>query len=144
MSTLEKAIQIAAIAHAGQYDKAGEKYILHPIRVMLRVSSETEQIVAVLHDVIEDSEFTLEDLEKEGFSNEILVAIDALTKRTGETRIDAAKRAAANPIARLVKLADNAENSDITRIKNPSEKDLARSEEYKQVRAILTKHEFTI
>lgn len=138
MSTLEKAIQIAAIAHSGQVDKAGEKYILHPIRVMLRMTTETERIVAILHDVVEDSAFTLSDLANEGFSSEILDAVDALTKRPGETRLDAAKRAAANPIARLVKLADNAENSDISRIKNPTEKDLQRLEEYKAVLKILT------
>lgn len=137
MSTLEKAIQIAAMAHAGQLDMAGEKYVLHPIRVMLQVATEEEKITAMLHDVVEDSELTLENLKKEGFSDEILAAVDALTKRPGETRIEAAHRAAANHIARAVKLADNADNSDVSRIKNPTQKDLARLEEYKKVRAIL-------
>jgi (p)ppGpp synthase/HD superfamily hydrolase len=141
MSTLEKAIQIAAIAHSGQKDKAGEPYILHPLKVMMHVKTEEERIVAVLHDVVEDSEFTIQDLENEGFDQNILFAVDALTKRKGETKIDAAKRAAENKIARMVKLADNKENSDLTRIKNPNERDFARLEEYKIVREILESFE---
>ena len=137
MCTLEKAIQIAAVAHAGQLDKAGEKYILHPIRVMLQVTTEEEKIAAMLHDVVEDSGFTLEKLKEAGFSDAILAAVDALTKRPGETRLEAAHRAAANHIAHAVKLADNADNSDLSRIKNPTQKDLARLKEYKKVRTIL-------
>ena len=137
MSTLEKAIEISAKAHAGQIDKAGKPYIIHPIRVMLRMESIPEQIVAVLHDVVEDSAVTIDDLASEGFSKAILDAVDAITKRHGETRMDAAKRAASNPIALTVKLADNAENMDLGRIKNPSTTDLERHEEYKKVREYL-------
>ena len=108
MSTLERAIAIAAEAHAGQVDKAGQPYILHPLRVLLRVDGHDERIVAALHDVVEDSSVTLERLAAEGFSAEVLVAVAALTKRPGESRLEAAHRAAANPIARAVKLADNA------------------------------------
>ena len=137
MSTLERAIAIAAEGHAGQFDKAGQPYILHPIRVMLRVSGASERIAAILHDVVEDTPVTLDQLAKEGFSREVVDAVDALTKRRGENRIDAAKRAAANPIARVVKLADNAENMDLSRISNPTQKDYDRLEEYKRVREIL-------
>jgi len=137
MSTLERAIEIAAAAHAGQLDKAGQPYILHPLRVMLRVSSDVERMAAVLHDVVEDTPVTLAQLTESGFPAEVVAAIEALTKRPGETRMQAAARAASNPIARAVKLADNAENMDIGRIANPTEKDLARVEEYKQVRALL-------
>ncbi|HEY5761325.1 MAG TPA: HD domain-containing protein [Steroidobacter sp.] len=137
MSTLERAIAIAAEGHAGQFDKAGQPYILHPIRVMLRVSGASERITAILHDVVEDTPVTLDQLAKEGFSREVVDAVDALTKRLGENRIDAAKRAAANPIARVVKLADNAENMDLSRISNPTQKDYDRLEEYKRVREIL-------
>lgn len=137
MSTLERAIAIAAEGHAGQLDKAGQPYILHPIRVMLRVSGASERIAAILHDVVEDTPVTLAQLATEGFSKEVLDAVDALTKRSGETRLEAARRAAANPIARVVKLADNAENMDISRISNPTQKDYDRLEEYKQVREIL-------
>ena len=137
MSTLERAIAIAAEGHAGPFDKAGQPYILHPIRVMLRVSGASERIAAILHDVVEDTPVTLDQLAKEGFSREVVEAVDALTKRRGENRIDAAKRAAANPIARVVKLADNAENMDLSRISNPTQKDYDRLEEYKRVREIL-------
>ena len=137
MSTLERAIAIAAQAHCGQRDKGGEPYILHPLRVMLRVNTEEERITAVLHDVVEDSDWTFEALSSEGFSPEIIQALDALTKQPGEDRISAAKRAAVNPLARVVKLADNAENSDLSRIPNPSPKDMARIEQYRQVRQIL-------
>jgi GTP diphosphokinase / guanosine-3',5'-bis(diphosphate) 3'-diphosphatase len=138
MSTLERAIAIAANAHAGQTDKGGQPYILHPLRVMLRVSTEFERMAAVLHDVVEDSDVSLEALSAEGFPDEVVSAVEALTKRPGETRIQAAHRAAANTVARVVKLADNAENLDISRIANPTQKDFARLEEYRQVRAILT------
>ena len=137
MSTLERAIEIAAAAHAGQTDKAGQPYILHPLRVMFRVETDEERMAAVLHDVVEDTPVTLERLIAEGFPPSVVAAVDALTKRSGETRVDAARRAAKEDIARIVKLADNAENMDLSRIANPSEKDYARVEEYKAVRAIL-------
>jgi (p)ppGpp synthase/HD superfamily hydrolase len=137
MATLERAIQIAAAAHAGQIDKAGQLYILHPLRVMLAVATMDERIAAVLHDVVEDTSITLEQLRAEGFSPAVVEAVDALTKRSGEDRITAAKRAAANPIARIVKLADNADNMDLSRIPNPSEKDFARLKEYQRVRTLL-------
>ena len=137
MATLEKAIEIAARAHAGQVDKAGQPYILHPIQVMLRVDSEEERITAVLHDVVEDSDVTLDDLRQAGFSESVLEAVCALTKLDGETRIEAARRAVVNDIARVVKLADNAENMDMRRIPNPGPKDHDRLAQYTQVRAIL-------
>jgi (p)ppGpp synthase/HD superfamily hydrolase len=137
MATLERAIEIAAKAHAGQVDKAGQPYILHPIRVMLRVSGVEARISAVLHDVVEDSDITMEELHAEGFSALVLEAVDALTKRTGENRFEAARRAAANEIARVVKLADNAENMDLSRITQPTQRDFARLTEYTKVREIL-------
>lgn len=137
MSTLERAIAIAATAHAGQVDKAGQPYILHPLRVMLALSGEAERIAAVLHDVIEDTSVGLAELEAEGFAPPVLAALEALTKRPGESRLEAAARAARHPLALAVKLADNAENMDLSRIAAPSAKDHARIEEYKSVRALL-------
>lgn len=137
MSTLERAIAIAAEAHAGQVDKAGQPYILHPLRVMLRVRTENERIAAVLHDVVEDTNVTLDELTHEGFSTIVLNAVVALTKLSGESRLEAAVRAAGNPTARTVKLADNAENMDLSRISNPTDKDFARLKEYEQVRVLL-------
>lgn len=137
MSTLERAIALAAEAHAGQFDKAGQPYILHPLRVMLRLSEENERIAAVLHDVVEDTAVTLERLGHEGFAAGVLVAVEALTKRPGESRLEAAARAAADPVARAVKLADNAENMNLSRLPNPTERDFERVREYEQVRALL-------
>jgi (p)ppGpp synthase/HD superfamily hydrolase len=135
MSTLEKAIQIAAKAHEGQTDKVGEHYILHPLRVMLKFDTDAERIVAVLHDVVEDSEITFYDLKQAGFSDEILAAIDALTKRPGESKIDAAKRASENKLACYVKLRDNLDNLDINRISALREDQVIK---YLEVRDILT------
>jgi hypothetical protein len=135
--TLERAIVIAVEAHAGQQDKAGNPYILHPLRVMQRVTTEEERIAAILHDVVEDTTVTMDDLRNDGFSQPVLTAVAALTKLPGESRMQAAARAVADPIARVVKLADNAENMDMSRIPNPTEKDHARLKEYAQVRALL-------
>jgi (p)ppGpp synthase/HD superfamily hydrolase len=95
------------------------------------------KISAVLHDVVEDSEITIDELRTEGYSERVLQAVDALTKRYGENRIEAARRAASNDIARIVKLADNAENMDLSRIPNPTDEDYTRMKEYKKVREIL-------
>lgn len=141
MPTLERAIALAARAHAGQLDKGGQPYILHPLRVMLRVASDHERMAAVLHDAVEDTDVTLEQLAAEGFPPEVIAAVDALTKRPGETRMQAAQRAAMDDIARQVKLADNAENIDLSRIAEPTDRDFARIEEYKLVRETLLAHE---
>lgn len=137
MSTLERAIEIAAAAHAGQVDKAGQPYILHPLRVMLQLEGASERIAAVLHDVVEDTAVTLEQLVAEGFSAEVVAAVQALTKRPGESRLDAASRAAQDSIACAVKLADNADNMDLSRLPHPTERDFARLREYEAVRALL-------
>ncbi|MBP3997048.1 HD domain-containing protein [Pseudomonas koreensis] len=130
--TLERAIAIAATAHAGQVDKGGAPYILHPLKVMLRMSSLEERIVAVLHDVVEDCGISLEDLRKEGFSEVVLSAIESVTKVPGESYEDFVERAAQNPIGRVVKLADLEENSDLSRIASPSWEDLERIEKYRR------------
>ena len=130
--TLERAIAIAATAHAGQVDKGGAPYILHPLKVMLRMSTLEERIVAVLHDVVEDCGISLDDLRKEGFSEEVLSAIESVTKMPGESYEDFVERAAQNPIGRVVKLADLEENSDLSRIASPSWEDLERVEKYRR------------
>jgi (p)ppGpp synthase/HD superfamily hydrolase len=138
MSTLERAISISALAHAGQVDKGGSPYILHPLKVMLRLCDNEERIVAVLHDVVEDTAITLADLRNEGFSEAVLGAIDALTKRENEAYQAFIERAALDPIARRVKLADLAENSDLSRLNEPSQKDLDRIEKYRKATDYLT------
>jgi (p)ppGpp synthase/HD superfamily hydrolase len=137
MATLDIALGIAAAAHAGQIDKAGHPYILHPIRVMLSVNSTDERIAAILHDTVEDTCVTFDYLANAGFSSVVIDAVQALTKMDGETRKEAALRAVQNPVARQVKLADVSDNMDLSRIPEPTEKDFARLEEYKQVREIL-------
>jgi (p)ppGpp synthase/HD superfamily hydrolase len=132
VATLERAIAIAAKAHEGQIDKAGAPYILHPLRVMLRVVTAEERIAAVLHDVVEDTEVTLEMLRREGFSEEVLAAVDSLTKRPGEDYEAFVARAASHQIGRRVKLADLEENSDLSRIPVPSEKDRERVAKYRR------------
>lgn len=114
---LEDAIALAADAHRGQiYPTAsGEPFILHPLRVMLRVESTAERIVAVLHDLIEDTAYTLDDLRLRGYQDDVIEAVDCLTRRNGETYEHYIERVASNAIARRVKLADLAENLENNR-----------------------------
>ncbi len=107
---IEEAIKIAVDAHFGQVDKQGVPYILHPLRVMFAMETEEERIVAVLHDVVEDTPITLGYLHDCGFSPEVIAAVDALTRREGEVYTDFTLRAKANPTARLVKIADIKDN----------------------------------
>jgi (p)ppGpp synthase/HD superfamily hydrolase len=130
--TLERAIAIAAAAHEGQVDKAGAPYILHPLRMMLAVTTPAARMAAVLHDVLEDTSVTLEQLRAEGFPEAVLVAVTTLTKREGEDYEAFIRRVAPDPIAREVKLADLRDNSDLSRIADPSEKDRARIAKYRR------------
>ena len=132
MSTLERAIVIAAEAHAGQMDKAGAPYVLHPLRMMLRLSTSDEMIAAVLHDVVGDCGLSLEMLRADGFSEQVLEAIDSVTRRAEESYEEFVLRAASNSIGRRVKLADLRDNSDLSRIKHPTARDYARVEKYRR------------
>ncbi len=133
MSTLERAVAIAATAHEGQRDKADAPYILHPLRVMLRLTSEAERITAVLHDVVEDCEgWSFARLLGEGFSNEIIEALQSVTKCEGESYEDFVARACKNPIGRRVKLSDLHDNCDLTRIANPGANDHERIARYRR------------
>jgi len=139
LSDLTRAIVIAAEAHRGQVDKAGEAYILHPLRVMLRMRTEPERIAAVLHDLLEDTGWVPEQLRAEGFSEEVLRALDHLTRREGEGYLAFVRRAARDPVAWAVKRADLEDNMDLSRIPHPTEKDRARLERYRQALEILEK-----
>lgn len=130
MSDLERAIEIAASAHRGDVDKAGQPYILHPVSLMLQFHDLDAMIVAVLHDTVEDSALTLGDLKKEGFSDTVVAAIDALTRREDESYDDFISRLASNPLARRVKLADLEHNMDVRRIGSLTAEDLERVEKY--------------
>ncbi|HXS68623.1 MAG TPA: GTP pyrophosphokinase [Candidatus Polarisedimenticolia bacterium] len=130
MSNLERAIAIAVEAHAGQKDRNGASYILHPLRVMARVQSDDEKIVAILHDVVEDTDWTFDDLRQEGFSAELIAALDCVTKREGEAYEDFVKRSASNALAKRVKIADLEDNMDIRRHEVLEPKDLERFNKY--------------
>lgn len=130
MATLDKAIIIATQAHRYQRDKAGRPYILHPLRVMMAMDNEQEMTAAVLHDVVEDSKWTLERLRGEGFSAEILEVIDALTRRKDESYQEYASRAGAQPVARKIKLADLRDNMDITRLVELTDESIQRLRQY--------------
>jgi (p)ppGpp synthase/HD superfamily hydrolase len=133
VSTLERAIAIAAEAHAGQVDKAGAPYVLHSLRMMLRMASNDERIVAVLHDVCEDCPgWTMERLRSEGFPEHLIEALRSVTKRDGEDYEGFVRRAAANRIGRQVKLADLHDNCDLSRIAAPSERDFERIDKYRR------------
>lgn len=131
--------QLATAAHSGQVDKGGSPYINHPITVAEALETEEEQIVALLHDVVEDTPVTLEELLDRGFSKRVVQAVDCLTRREGEPREAYLARIRENPLATAVKLSDLRHNSDLNRIPAPTEKDLARVEKYKREMEFLKK-----
>ena len=135
---LDEAIKLAVETHFGQTDKGGEVYILHPLRVMMSVNTEEEKIVAVLHDVVEDSACTLSELESKGFSREVVDAVDALTRRSDEDYQCFIERVSLNPLARKVKIQDIRDNLDVTRLSSISSKDTARIQKYHQALKVLT------
>ncbi len=116
MDTINKALKITMEAHNGQTDKGGHSYIFHPIRVALNCNSKAEKVAALLHDVVEDTPITLEDLKAEGFDDSIIEAVKCLTKTRGEDYQDFIKRVAKNPIAREVKIQDLQDNMDVSRL----------------------------
>lgn len=131
MNTLERAIQIATEAHKGQFDKAGREYIGHPIRVMEMGKTEDEKIVGVLHDVIEDTDWTFERLEAEGFSQEVINALRCVTKTSENENYDEfIDRVKKNPLAASVKINDLTDNMDIRRLPYLSDKDVKRLKKY--------------
>lgn len=125
-----KAVRIAAQAHDGQTDKAGEAYILHPLRLMSRCRADAQRIVALLHDVVEDSPMTLEDLAGEGFSPEIIAGIDGMTRRQSESYEEFISRAAQNPLSASIKRLDLEDNLNTLRLPELTEQDLARLQKY--------------
>ena len=131
MSTLQRAIEIATEAHKGQFDKAGNEYIGHPLRVMEMGKTEEEKIVGVLHDVIEDTDWTFEALEAEGFSMEVIDALKCVTKVSeNENYDDFIDRVRKNPLAVAVKINDLTDNMDIRRLPYLSDKDVKRLKKY--------------
>ena len=135
--TLEDAIQLAVEAHRGQRDRHGHPYILHPLRVMFRLETETDRIVGVLHDVIEDTSYTEDDLRKMGYSEEILKALDSVTRREGEAYEEFVLRSKANSIGRRVKLADTEDKMDVRRMGQITPKEAERLERHRKAWMVL-------
>lgn len=133
MPSLEHAIMLALQIHHTQKDRGGQPYILHPLRVMLRFEDELERIVAVLHDVVEDSDLTLEDMRAMGYSDEVVAALDGVTRREDETYEGFVERSLQHPVSRRVKLADLEDNMDFRRLKGElTGKDIQRLIRYRR------------
>lgn len=137
---LALAISVAADAHVKQTDEGGNAYILHPLRMMMRLRTSDEELmsIAVLHDTVEDSDVTIDSLWELGFSKRVLDAVECLTKKNGENYDDFIVRCATNLDATIVKLEDLRDNSDITRLKGLSDKDTARLAKYNRAYTFLT------
>ena len=128
---IDIALAIAKKAHEGQVDKAGVDYIQHPLYVANQVTTEQEKATALLHDVIEDSDVTADDLLKAGLPNEVVTAIQILTKKKGQSYQEYLEKVKSNNLARVVKLADLKHNSDLSRLKSVTHADYDRVEKYK-------------
>lgn len=126
----DKALRIAMRAHEGQKDKAGQDYVTHPIRVAERCDDLRAKVVALLHDTIEDSDVTADYLREEGFTEEIVEAVLAVTRREGEDYEAYVRRAAQNELGRIVKLADLEDNMDIRRLPELTDRDVERLRKY--------------
>lgn len=144
MSILAKAIQFASSKHVNQVDKGGHAYILHPLRMMMRLRTSDEELmaIAVLHDVVEDCEVSFDDLRAIGMTERVITGVRALTRQNGETYGQFIERLAFNRDALMVKREDLRDNSDLTRLKGVSDKDVARMQRYmlafKRVEALLS------
>ena len=119
---LERAVALAAKAHAGQRDKSGEPYVFHPLRMMLRCQTFEEKLVSVLHDVVEDTDYTIKDLRNEGCPEDVLIAIEHLSRRNDESYDEFIERVLSNSLARKVKIKDLEDNMNLLRYAEIDEK----------------------
>lgn len=140
MATLEDAILLAARSHRGQVDKAGAPYILHPLRVMMRCATPEAMMAAVLHDVVEDTAVTLDELRRQGFPEAVVRAVGLLTKQEGESYEAFIARVRTDAIASAVKIADLEDNMDVRRLADPQLGDLQRLQRYRAAYRVLTGH----
>lgn len=138
MLLYQKALAIAEDAHKGQVDKARVDYIQHPLFVASLVEGELAKTVALLHDVVEDSDWTLEDLRKEGLPEEVVQAVGIITKKRNENYEEYILRVKQNPLARQVKLADLKHNSDLSRLANVTDRDRKRVAKYQKAISFLS------
>lgn len=133
----KKALTLCFDAHKDQKDKSGLPYVFHPFHLAEQMETEETTVVALLHDVVEDTDYSLADLEDMGFSKSVLDALALLTHDPSVDYMDYVRAIKANPIARTVKLADLRHNSDLTRLDTVDEKALARVEKYRKARILL-------
>ena len=140
---LGKVITFATNAHAGQFDRGGKPYILHPLAVMYLLNSDDEELncIALLHDVVEDTKTTWQDLKDIGCTDRIIDALAALTKMPGQTYEQYKQGVFDNADAMQVKKADLQHNSDIRRLKGITEKDIARTAKYHAFYLEITQHQ---
>ena len=138
MLLYQQALAIAEDAHKGQVDKAGVDYIQHPLFVASLVEGELAKTVALLHDVVEDSDWTLGDLRKEGLPEGVVQAVGIITKKRNENYEEYILRVKQNPLARKVKLADLQHNSDLSRLANVTDRDRKRVAKYQKAIAFLS------
>ncbi len=136
-----KAMNLAYAAHHGQLDRSGIPYVLHPFHLAEQMETEETVIVALLHDVVEDTEYTLEDLRQMGFPDSVMDALALITHDPSVPYLDYVERLKSDPIARAVKLADLTHNSDLSRFPVVTEKDLERLKKYKEAMIILKQGE---
>lgn len=134
----KKAIKLCCEAHAGQTDKSGLPYVHHPLHLAEQMDDEDSTVVALLHDIVEDTSYTLDDLESMGYGDSVIDALRLLTHDDSVPYLDYVRDIAKSPLARKVKLADLAHNSDLTRLDHePTEQDLKRYHKYQKAREIL-------
>lgn len=133
----KKALKLCFEAHKAQLDKSGMPYVFHPFHLAEQMKDETTTVVALLHDVIEDTDYTFNDLIAMGFDGAIIDAIELMTHEEGVPYMDYVEKIKSNPIAREVKLADLIHNSDLSRLDAPTEKDKMRVEKYRKAIVLL-------
>lgn len=141
MADLDRALQIASEAHRGQKDRHGEPFILHPLRVMLRCDLEAEKIVALLHDVVERSDRSFDDLRGDGFAEAIVAAVERLTKRAGEPYLEYIARTRGDSLAKTVKRADLQDHMDVIAARGPADDAAERLARYRQAMQALLRDE---
>lgn len=130
--TLQKAIAVAVVAHGGQEDKGGNAYIRHPLRVMEKLDTEDEMVCGIMHDVVEDTDITLNDLEVLGFTMSQIKVINALSKVKGQPHEEYISEIEKSPLATKIKILDMKDNTQLHRLKNITltEKDQKRYQRY--------------
>ena len=133
----KKALKLTYEVHKDQVDKSGMPYVFHPFHLAEQMEDEISTVVALLHDVVEDSKYTLADLVERGFSEPVIKSLDLLTHRSSDSYMEYIEKLSIDPVARKVKLADLEHNSDLSRLDKLTEKDRNRVEKYRKANLFL-------